>query len=122
MIKLTFALYLQVLAPFLYIRPPLEHGSYLTYSLFEAFLFRYLERFFCLDEPYFLYKTFRMFHLLLLYFDPQLALHLHDLEFPPELYSTQWFLTFYSRSLPLQHVLRLWYILYSYLTYFIHKQ
>jgi hypothetical protein len=85
----------------------------LTYSLFEAFLFRYLERFFCLDEPYFLFKTFRMFHLLLLYFDPQLALHLCDQDFQPELYSTQWFLTLYARTLPLPHVLRLWYVTFT---------
>lgn len=49
-----------------------------------------------------------MFHLLLLYFDPQLAQHLNEQDFPPELYSPQWFLTLYSRSMPLMHVLRLW--------------
>ena len=49
-----------------------------------------------------------MFHLLLLYHDPQLAVHLNDNGFPPELYSPQWFLTLYSRTLPLTHVLRLW--------------
>jgi hypothetical protein len=46
--------------------------------------------------------------LLLLYFDPQLARHLHEQDFPPELYCPQWFLTSYARSLPLAHVLRLW--------------
>lgn len=78
------------------------------YSLFEAFLFRYLERFMCVDDSYHLFKAFRMFHLLLMYYDPQLALHLHQQDFPPELYSPQWFLTLYSRSLPLPLVLRLW--------------
>ena len=80
----------------------------LPYSLFEAFLFRYLERFICLDDSAHLFKGFRLFHLLLLYFDPQLAQHLNEQDFPPELYSPQWFLTLYSRSMPLPHVLRLW--------------
>lgn len=83
-----------------------DHG--LTYALFKAFLFRYLERFFCLDESSFLFKAFRLFHLLLLYIDPQLANFLHDFDFIPELYSPQWFLTLFARSLPIPHVLRLW--------------
>lgn len=84
------------------------NGERLTYELFRAFLFRYLERFFCLDESTFLFKAFRLFHLLLLYYDPQLAYHLHDLDFVPELYSPQWFLTLYARALPIPQVLRLW--------------
>ena len=97
----------EVLAPFLMTHPP-SSGTLLSYSLFEAFLYRYLERYFCVDESYFLFKSFRMFHLLLLYVDPQLALHLQEQGFPPELYSPQWFLTLFSRALPLPHVLRLW--------------
>lgn len=97
----------EVLAPFLYVLPP-PHGNLLPYSLFEAFLFRYLERFICVDDSSHLFKGFRLFHLLLLYFDPQLAQHLNEQDFPPELYSPQWFLTLYSRSMPLPHVLRLW--------------
>lgn len=80
----------------------------LAYALFKAFLFRYLERFFCLDESSFLFKAFRLFHLLLEFFDPQLANYLHDLDYCPELYSPQWFLTLYARSLPVPQVLRLW--------------
>jgi hypothetical protein len=95
------------LAPFVFINKPPTGGTLLTYALFEAFVFRFLERYYCLDETHFLFKSFRMFHLLLLYFDPQLALHLNDQDFPPELYSTQWFLTLYCRSLPIPQVLRL---------------
>jgi hypothetical protein len=36
-----------------------------------AFIFRYLENFFCRDESTFLFKAFRLFHLLLVYVDPQ---------------------------------------------------
>mmetsp|Transcript_32702 Transcript_32702/g.55135 ORF Transcript_32702/g.55135 Transcript_32702/m.55135 type:complete len:833 (-) Transcript_32702:84-2582(-) len=98
----------EILAPFLYLLPPPRHGSLLPYALFEAFIFRYLERFVCVDDSAHLFKAFRCFHLLLLYFDAQLANHLLEQDFPPELYSPQWFLTLYSRSMPLPYVLRLW--------------
>lgn len=97
----------EVLAPFIYLQPP-PKGSALPFALYDAFLFRYLERFLCLEDSSFLYKAFRLFHVLLLYHDPQLALHLKDQDFPPELYSPQWFVTLFSRSLPLPHTLRLW--------------
>eukprot|EP01039_Chlorochromonas_danica_P008734 gene8733-9624_t len=97
----------EVLAPFIFLNPP-PKGQLITYALFRAFLFRYLERFFCVDDSAYLFKAFRMFHLLLLYFDPQLAYHLSDLDFIPELYSPQWFLTLFARALPLAHVLRVW--------------
>ena len=42
------------------------------------------------------------------YHDPQLALHLQINEFYPELYTLQWFLTLYARTLPLHYVMKLW--------------
>jgi hypothetical protein len=72
----------EVLAQFVYLHPP-PLGSAMPYCLFEAFLYRYLERYFCLDDSSFLFKAFRLFHLLLLYHDPQLALHLLVNNFPP---------------------------------------
>eukprot|EP01040_Poterioochromonas_malhamensis_P000694 gene694-742_t len=106
----------EVLAPFLSLHSNTNNNeiegddssSFLFYLLFKAFLFRYLERFFCVDDSSFLYKSFRLFHLLLVYHDPQLGYHLNDLDFTPEFYAPQWFLTLYARALPLQHVLRLW--------------
>lgn len=97
----------EILAPFIQVNPP-PSGTRLTFSIYEAFLFRYLERFFCRDESSFLFKGFRMFHLLLMYVDPQLGEHLAEQNFFPELYAPQWFLTVYSRGLPLPLVLRLW--------------
>ena len=38
-------------------------------------------------------------------------IHLDENHFPPELYAPSWFMTLYSRALPLNHVLRLWDIL-----------
>lgn len=97
----------EILAPFLLIHSP-SKGTLLTYHLFEAFILRYAERYVCQDDDSFLFKSFRLFSLLLTYHDPQLALHLLEQDFPPELYSPPWFLTLYSRSLPLKDVLRLW--------------
>lgn len=52
----------------------------------------------CVDDSSHLFQAFRLFHLLLMYFDPQLALHLHEYDFSPELYSTQWYYILYSIS------------------------
>ena len=100
----------EILAPFIYLRPPPSEEQ-LTYDLFEAFLFRYLARYFCVDDSSYLFKAFRLFHILLMYHDPQLAIHLDENHFPPELYAPSWFMTLYSRALPVNHVLRLWDIL-----------
>lgn len=97
----------EVLAPFVWLLPP-PIGSRKPYIMFETFLFRYLERYFLVDDSMFLFKSFRYFHLLLLFHDPQLAEHLHQQGFVPELYAPAWLLTLYSRALPLTHVVRLW--------------
>jgi len=97
----------EIMAPFIFLRPP-PAGNGLIFDLFEAFLFRYLARYFCVDDSTYLFKAFRLFHILLLYHDPQLATHLDENHFSPELYAPQWFMTLYSRALPLNHVLRLW--------------
>lgn len=97
----------EILAPFLHLVSPLVETA-VTFKLFDAFLFRYSERFVFQDDDEYLFKSFRMFQILLTYHDPQLAIHLESQGFPPELYSPQWFLTLYARSLPLNAVLRLW--------------
>lgn len=97
----------EILAPFLTLQPP-SRGTSSAYQLFDAFLLRYCERFVCQDDDSFLFKSFRLFQLLLAYHDPQLAIHLLEQGFPPELYSPQWFLTLFARSLPIGDVLRLW--------------
>eukprot|EP01038_Epipyxis_sp_PR26KG_P005709 gene5709-7880_t len=100
----------EVLAPFMYLNPPTSDGniSQLCFDLFKTFITRYLYRYFCKDDSSYLFKAFRLFHLLLLYFDPILALHLDNQDVPPELYSSQWLLTIFARSFPLMHVYRIW--------------
>ena len=102
-------------APFLHLHASTSSsssssGEALSFVLFEAFVFRFLLHFYCREASSsgYLFKAFRLFHLLLLHFDPQLALHLFENQFIPELYAPQWFLCVYARGLPLPLVLRLW--------------
>jgi hypothetical protein len=74
----------EILAPFLWLclsdkmaqQHDFQQMLNLPYRLFEAFLFRYLERHLCVDESTHTHTAFRLFHTLLLYHDPQLALTL----------------------------------------------
>ena len=90
-------------------------GEGLVYVLFEAFVYRFLEHFYCQEasSSLYLFKAFRLFHLLLVYFDPQLGLHLYENDIMPELYAPQWFLCAFARGLPIPLVLRLWDMLIS---------
>lgn len=101
----------EVAAPFLLLSshsPP--DGQALPYVLFEAFVFRFLDHFYCREcsSSLYLFKAFRLFQLLLMHFDPQLGLHLYAHDFVPELYAPQWFLCLFSRGLALPLVLRIW--------------
>ena len=107
----------EVLAPFIHLLPPItktEGGeevtlkSELSNQLFNMLVLRYMERFYCVDSPFFMFQAFRMFHILLVFHDPQLARFLEAHEFFPELYTPQWFLTLYSRAIPMDLVLRVW--------------
>lgn len=46
----------EIAAPFLYLNPP-PKGEALSYTLFEAFILRYVENFFCKDESIYLFKV-----------------------------------------------------------------
>ncbi len=107
----------EVLAPFIHLLPPLTKAqtpqevtlkSELSSRLFNMLVLRYMERFYCVDSPFFMFQAFRMFHILLVFHDPQLAQFLERHEFYPELYTPQWFLTLYSRALSMDLVLGVW--------------
>ena len=94
----------EILAPFIWLTPP-PCGTVVPFRLFEGFLFRYLERYFCTDDHMHIHVAFKLFHLLLLFHDPQLAKQLRAGGFPPEAYAAAWLLTLYARNLelPLVH-------------------
>lgn len=45
---------------------------------------------------------------LLKFFEPSLWTHFSDIEFSPQIYATQWFMTLYTCSFPIETVLRIW--------------
>ena len=99
----------EVVAPFIHILPPQGGKSNpLAYDLFEAFVIRFIERFYCTDSSFFLMKSFRLFNLLLQFHDPQLALYLHEQDFAPELYTPQMFLCVYCREVSMEYALLIW--------------
>ena len=99
----------EVVAPFVHLLPPIgKKSNQLAYDLFEAFVIRFIERFYCTDSSFFLMKSFRLFHLLLQFHDPQLARYLSEQDFSPELYTPQMFLCVYAREVSMEYALLIW--------------
>ncbi|EPY20839.1 GTPase activating protein [Angomonas deanei] len=65
-------------------------------------------------------ELLHLFHRLLLYCDPQLAVHLfHQLSIAPELFAIRWFSTLFAHGAPIMRILPLWdYILLHGLTHY----
>lgn len=96
----------EIAAPFIHLCPP--PATRRAYILFEAVLLKFLTRLMLEEDSRFLFKSFRFMHLLLLYHDPELAIHFHNQGHVPELWLPQLILTNFARNVPLQNVLRLW--------------
>lgn len=77
-----------------------DYSTVLIYDLFSAFMFKYMERYCCLDNIAYLQKSYLLFDVLVKYHDPIIASCFDECQFNPELYATSWFLTQFSRSLP----------------------
>jgi hypothetical protein len=113
-----------VLAPFFLIQLDIDT----IYRCYESFLTRYMASTFADDEFGALQCCFRLFRLLLLYHDPELCsfldqyvklsnlvsiivFHLHvslvfnRYDMAPELYASQWFLTFFSNRCPIPELM-----------------
>ena len=101
----------EIAAPFIALCPPPRTKR--AYVLLEAAIARYSERLVLSEDSQYLFRAFRMLELLFLYHDPLLARHLAVNDFPPELFCPQWFLTLFSRGVPLKQVLRIWDHLFS---------
>ena len=85
---------------------PLDNG--VIFSMYYAFITRFLPLTYTDDEFVSLQCVLRLFHLLLLFHDPVLATHLEKYNALPEIYATPWLLTLLSRSLEPQLVFQLW--------------
>lgn len=105
-----------VLAPFM----KLQHSNNMNenrhsvlgdgqmFEMFYAFIERLMPNVFADDEFRSLQFSLKVFRLLLLYHDPQLGAALDQNDVIPELYATPWFLTLFSRTLPLKACNILW--------------
>lgn len=89
----------EVCSVFVHFIPPCsEEAIVWTYDLFSAFMYRFMERYCCLDSITYLQKSFQLFQVLLQYHDPVLGTHLADGDMAPDVYTPEWFLTLFSRS------------------------
>lgn len=78
------------------------------FELFYAFVERLMPNMFTDNEFRSLQYSLKVFRLLLMYHDPQLGAILDQNDVIPELYATPWFLTLFSRTLPLKALYVLW--------------
>ncbi|CAM9957201.1 unnamed protein product, partial [Choristocarpus tenellus] len=65
--------------------------------MFEAFMSRFVSRWYVDDEIKALMVSYRVFRVLMFYVDPSLANKLDECGFSPELYATAWLITLFSR-------------------------
>lgn len=92
-------------APFLVLHPANEA---LAYACLKQFIKKYVHNFFLQDNSAVMTEYLCVFCHLLMFHDPELALHLQELNFIPELYAIPWFLTMFTHVFPLQKVFYLW--------------
>ncbi|KAJ3084981.1 hypothetical protein HK102_000429 [Quaeritorhiza haematococci] len=80
----------------------------LAFASMRAFLARFSENFFVVDNSAAIQEYMVSFRHLLAFHDPDLAMHLQDIGLEPELYAIPWFMTLYSHIFPLDKIYLLW--------------
>ena len=98
----------EVLAPFLILRPSPRLPDGVVFNLFYSFVDRFLPHMYCDEDFIALQCALRLFRLLLQYHDPELCHSLDQYNLVPELYATPWFLTLFSRNVPLELLFEVW--------------
>lgn len=97
-------------APFLYLH---FNDEARAYACLSAFIPKYLHKFFLKDNSAVIQEYLTKFSQLIAFHDPQLANHLYDIGFIPELFAIPWFLTMFSREFFLINRLAFDYELFS---------
>lgn len=92
-------------APFLVLN---FHFEARAFCCLKGMVQRFVRGFFESDNSMAMQHALALFDKLLLFHDPELALHLHNIGYHPELYAIPWFLTLYAHVLPIEKLLRLW--------------
>ena len=83
-------------------------GPGAIFELYYAFVNKVLPNIYVDENFKSLQHSFKVFRLLLLYHDPQVCMVLDQNDIVPELYATPWFVTCFSRDLPLEALYILW--------------
>ncbi|XP_049820096.1 TBC domain-containing protein kinase-like protein [Aethina tumida] len=92
-------------APFLYLN---FNNEAKAFACLSAFVPKYLHQFFLKDNSAVIQEYLAKFSQLIAFHDPQLANHLNEINFYPELFAIPWFLTVFSHVFPLYKILHLW--------------
>lgn len=92
-------------APFLYLNFCNEARAFACLS---AFVPKFLHKFFLKDNSAVIKEYLAKFWQMAAFHEPQLATHLHDINFVPELFAIPWFLTMFSHVFPLHKIVHLW--------------
>ncbi|XP_030758125.1 TBC domain-containing protein kinase-like protein [Sitophilus oryzae] len=92
-------------APFLYLNFNDEAKAFACLSNFVP---KFLHKFFLKDNAVIIEEYLWKFSQLIAFHDPELANHLHEINFYPQLFAIPWFLTLFSHVFPLYKILHLW--------------
>ncbi|XP_052751560.1 TBC domain-containing protein kinase-like protein [Galleria mellonella] len=92
-------------APFLYLNFCNEARAFACLS---AFVPKFLHKFFLKDNSFVIKEYLAKFWQMTAFHEPELATHLHEINFVPELFAIPWFLTMFSHVFPLHKIVHLW--------------
>ncbi|KAM3968342.1 TBC domain-containing protein kinase-like protein [Aphomia sociella] len=92
-------------APFLYLNFCNEARAFACLS---AFVPKFLHKFFLKDNSSVIKEYLAKFWQMTTFHEPELATHLHEINFVPELFAIPWFLTMFSHVFPLHKIVHLW--------------
>ncbi|XP_068627639.1 TBC domain-containing protein kinase-like protein [Battus philenor] len=92
-------------APFLYLNFCNEARAFACLS---AFVPKFLHKFFLKDNSAVIKEYLAKFWQMAAFHEPELATHLHEINFVPELFAIPWFLTMFSHVFPLHKIVHLW--------------
>ncbi|KAL1458025.1 hypothetical protein WDU94_008201 [Cyamophila willieti] len=79
-----------------------------AYACFSTFIPKYLHNFFLHDNSAVVREYLSKFSHLIAFHDAELANHLSEINFIPDLFAIPWFLTMFSHVLPLHKLFHLW--------------
>ncbi|GBP75389.1 TBC domain-containing protein kinase-like protein [Eumeta japonica] len=92
-------------APFLYLN---FNNEARAFACLSAFVPKFLHKFFLKDNSSIIKEYLAKFWQMTAFHEPELATHLHEISFVPELFAIPWFLTMFSHVFPLHKIVHLW--------------